>query len=78
MILWWARLRQHDSVFAEHSRVQNTKRGARPERCRLVRQRLVADPVGIAGHLNSLSATQFTPDRRGKQVIQIFFEIEQV
>jgi hypothetical protein len=39
---------------------------------------LVADPVGIAGHLNSLSATQFTPDRRGKPVIQIFFEIEQV
>jgi hypothetical protein len=27
-----ASLRQHDSVFAERSRVQKTKRGARPER----------------------------------------------
>jgi hypothetical protein len=25
-----------------------------------------------------LSSTQFIPDRRGKQVIQIFFDIEQV
>jgi hypothetical protein len=36
----------------------------------------IADPVGIAGRPNSLSFTQFIPDRRGKQVIQIFFDIE--